>query len=358
MLFVAVCLALLGLLKRPPLGVLTAFFQVRHLLLPLAAPLAFLGLVRGDGALAVCAGVALGACWARFGERFERRKVAPAAQRQADLSIATLNAGDHRSDPADISAWASGCGADVVCLQEIHAGHVEVFERELERIYPYRLLFGDGIGGLGILSRKPILGHEHVSLRSRLPFLRADLDIDGIPLRLIVAHPFASIAVLGSGSAPHEDMLDLAAEAGAAELPCLLVGDLNTTDQSRAYDALSRAGLVDAWAEAGKGWSPTFPVAGRYLHLPVPPVVRIDYVWHSSELEACSYAAGPDAGSDHLPVQVELAWRQHLTLPRLDGDADHRSLLLSPTRRPGSDAAGEGPAEPGPAAQPAPRRLA
>ncbi len=333
MLLAAVCLALLGLFKRPPLGVLTAFFQVRHLLLPLAAPLAFAGLTRGDAATTVFAGVALGACWARFGDRFERARVAPAAQRQADFTVATLNAGDHRSDPSEISAWASACGADVVCLQEIHAGHVEVFERELGRLFPHRLLFGDGIGGLGILSRKPILGHEHVSLRSRLPFLRVDLDIGGTPLRLIVAHPFASIAILGSGSAPHEDMLDLAAEAGAAELPCLLVGDLNTTDQSRAYDALARAGLVDTWAEAGQGWSPTFPVAGRYLHLPVPPVVRIDYVWHSSELEACSYTAGPDAGSDHLPVQVSLSWREHLTLPKLDEEARHHSLLLSPAPR-------------------------
>ena len=345
MLFAAAFLALLGSCRRPPVSALTAFFQVRHLLLPLALPLAILGVLRGDAFLSLLAGIALACFWVRFGGRFRwKRGLSPSktpsqdeVNQPADLRIATLNAGDHRSDPADISSWASSCGADVICLQEIHAGHVSVIERELAALFPHRLLFGDGIGGIGVLSRRPILGHEHVSLRSRLPFLRVDLDVDRTPLRLIVAHPFASLAILGSGSAPHEDMLDLAREAGAADLPCLLVGDLNTTDQSRAYDALEEAGLVDSWKEAGQGWSATFPMGGRYLCLPVPPLVRIDFVWHSSELETSSYTVGPDAGSDHLPVQAGLTWRKHLTLPKLDEEAAHSSLLLAPTSRPDTE---------------------
>jgi endonuclease/exonuclease/phosphatase family metal-dependent hydrolase len=46
---------------------------------------------------------------------------------------------------------------------------------------------------------------------------------------------------------------------------------------------------------------------GRFLHLPLPPLVRIDYVWHTPDLRALRCQTGPDGGSDHLPLQAELA---------------------------------------------------
>ncbi|MFT7678651.1 MAG: endonuclease/exonuclease/phosphatase (EEP) superfamily protein YafD [Planctomycetota bacterium] len=325
----ALSLALLGLFRRPPLAYLTAFFQVRHLLFPLALPLAAVGIWRGEFALTLLSGVALGAGWVRCGAMrapARSQHCALAAERQPDLRVATLNAGDHRSDPAQICSWAAECGADVICLQEFHAGHVALLEQELGTLYPHQVLFGDGMAGIGVLSRKPILAHDLVRMRSRLPFLKLDLDVDGTPLRLIAVHPFASLAILGKASSAHQDMLDLAREAGQSEVPCLLVGDMNTTDQSSTYDALAEAGLTDAWTESGVGWAPTFPVAGRYMHLPVPPVVRIDFVWYSDRFEVCSYETGPDASSDHLPVLVSLAWRGRGTSP---GEQDQAQDLIT-----------------------------
>lgn len=328
---VALCLALLGLFRRSPLAYLTAFFQVRHLLMPLAIPLAALGIWRGELGLTLLAGVAIGAGWVRCATLLAAAKPPgePTAQRSPSLRVATLNAGDHRSDPKQICAWVAQCGADVICLQEFHAGHVAIFEQDLGTLYPYQVLFGEGIAGIGVLSRKPILAHELVSMRSRLPFLKLDLELDGTLLRLVTVHPFASLALLGEASSAHLDMLDLAQEAGELEVPCLLVGDMNTTDQSAIYDAIGNAGLTDAWLASGVGWAPTFPVAGRYMHIPVPPVVRIDFVWYSGELEVCSYDTGPDASSDHLPVLVSLAWREHVQLPRLDSEAAQRSFLIT-----------------------------
>jgi endonuclease/exonuclease/phosphatase family metal-dependent hydrolase len=39
------------------------------------------------------------------------------------------------------------------------------------------------------------------------------------------------------------------------------------------------------------------------------PLLRIDYVFHSAELVALHAAAGPDGGSDHLPMAARLAFR-------------------------------------------------
>jgi endonuclease/exonuclease/phosphatase family metal-dependent hydrolase len=41
----------------------------------------------------------------------------------------------------------------------------------------------------------------------------------------------------------------------------------------------------------------------------MPPVVRIDYVWHTRHFIATRAWVGGRTGSDHLPVIAELAWR-------------------------------------------------
>jgi endonuclease/exonuclease/phosphatase (EEP) superfamily protein YafD len=38
----------------------------------------------------------------------------------------------------------------------------------------------------------------------------------------------------------------------------------------------------------------------------IPPLVRIDYIWHSAGLRALQAWQGPAIGSDHLPLQAIL----------------------------------------------------
>jgi endonuclease/exonuclease/phosphatase (EEP) superfamily protein YafD len=38
----------------------------------------------------------------------------------------------------------------------------------------------------------------------------------------------------------------------------------------------------------------------------IPPLVRIDYIWHSAGLRALQAWQGPAIGSDHLPLQALL----------------------------------------------------
>ena len=71
---------------------------------------------------------------------------------------------------------------------------------------------------------------------------------------------------------------------------------------------------VTFWRVAGAG---SWPVGAR-VGLPdwVPPLLRIDYVWHSDDFGAMSAATGPVLGSDHIAVMVTLA----LTGESLDGE--------------------------------------
>ena len=92
--------------------------------------------------------------------------------------------------------------------------------------------------------------------------------------------------------------------------PMLVVGDFNMTEYSPDYH-LIRARLVDAYRAVGWGFGHTYP---SFLSFPKPlpapwPVVRLDYVWLSRQLEPISARLGRSDGSDHHPVIVRFARR-------------------------------------------------
>ena len=111
----------------------------------------------------------------------------------------------------------------------------------------------------------------------------------------------------------------LAAYARGRKTPLILVGDLNATDQNSAY-ALIADQMGDAWREAGWGFGHTFPgrPTGRmggsrpvFLGIPAPMwLVRIDYIFHSPDIQAVDAKLAPDSGqSDHRGVIATLALR-------------------------------------------------
>ena len=61
--------------------------------------------------------------------------------------------------------------------------------------------------------------------------------------------------------------------------------------------------MHDSFREAAIGLGATWPANAA----PWPPLLRLDYVWHSDGLRAVSAETGPHLGSDHLPLVVTLA---------------------------------------------------
>jgi endonuclease/exonuclease/phosphatase (EEP) superfamily protein YafD len=87
--------------------------------------------------------------------------------------------------------------------------------------------------------------------------------------------------------------------------PTLIMGDLNTTDQTMTYRFMVDADLRDTWREIGWGLGYTWPVRLRGNNLPFP-VMRIDFIWHTNNFQAMSAWVGPKTVSDHLPVIADL----------------------------------------------------
>lgn len=237
------------------------------------------------------------------------------------------------------AAWLGGCGADVVCLQEIRATHDQLPD-ELRAPAGWHVA----------LQPAEKLGYSGVAIYARKPWQSLDpalgdpqFDCEG---RLQIAH-FGEVTVVGAyfpnGNGKERDNSRIPYklafyEAVRAKLqplcdagrPVVVLGDWNTApeaiDLARPKDNEKTSGFcpeereaVRVWLRAG--WTDTF----RHLH----PQQTGAYSWWSQrfgvraknvgwriDLALCSKGALPylqqatiDAatlGSDHCPISVTL----------------------------------------------------
>src|SRR5690606_4176580 len=196
----------------------------------------------------------------------------------------------------------------------------------------HQILAGTGFSGRGRLSRLPILEHGQLHLSPARPDLRAVVEHGRQAATLLRAHPPPRrLRRPGAVSdlATIRQIERLAATA-VEPAPAVLLGDFNLTTGNPIYAWLESLGLVDAFLQAGVGRGVTFPVRlgktrrvnHRLSWLPLPPMARIDYIWHSGNLTSLAAWVGAGAGSDHLPVLARLS------LPVVAGEPEPPPLLL------------------------------
>ncbi len=232
----------------------------------------------------------------------------PCADDQATvLRVMTANAAADTADPATFAAVLAESGADVIAIQELGPSQAAAFAPELTALYPYRALYPLLIPGKGLLSRYPIIDDSGpFYLQTSLPHMRATLDVKGIALTVIIAHPPRPL--FGSnGYFVHPNYTDdvvVLADMAVLSAPAILLGDFNTSDQSHLYRPLPEAGLTDAFRAEGWGFGATFPAKlGPQAFI---PVVRIDYIWLTDGLYARKAWVGSVMDSDHRPVLAEV----------------------------------------------------
>jgi len=218
-----------------------------------------------------------------------------------------------------------GLDADVICLQEVEADVYALLGAALAR---------DGYLGLYApkLHRKPdgcaaflrrasveLQQHDAVYFRDdagpggRSGHLALDLYLETAsgPLRVIGTHLKwdADGRTRGHvGERQAEELLALGLGAGARAAPLVVCGDFNATPESRLVQRILAAGLGDAYAASPQATAVSNGSARR-----------IDYVFHSTTLNAAPRALPPidDAAmlpaagepSDHLPLAVDLDLR-------------------------------------------------
>jgi len=121
--------------------------------------------------------------------------------------------------------------------------------------------------------------------------------------------PLARVAKSFSTDSRDAAIGQLLMQTGSARGPQILVGDFNMTPTSDAHRKVTEQ-FRDTFEEVGRGFGHTYPTTLTSLGFGISlPLLRIDYIFHSDQLVGRSAWAGPDGGSDHLPVLADLAFR-------------------------------------------------
>ena len=122
-----------------------------------------------------------------------------------------------------------------------------------------------------------------------------------IPIEVLSTHPLAPTS--RERASLRDAQLDFAGDwAGSAEGAYFVVGDLNATPWSAPFRKLvADGGLRNS--QIGFGLQPSFPATSPAL-LRVP----IDHLLHSDAIVVTDRRLGPDLGSDHFALIVDLQY--------------------------------------------------
>lgn len=212
------------------------------------------------------------------------------------LSLNVLTSNPHKQRVMDL---VTASDADVVVLTEVDIEWSVALEA-LATQYPYRIVHPrpDNFG-VALLSRLPLEEPGVMGLESmQMPSIMARITHQGRRLLIVGTHPRPPL------SAGHADVRDRQLQAlgqlvARTEEPVVVLGDFNATPWSAPMRALTAGRL--GYRSHNAPWTPTWMVR-------TPFAIPIDHVLCTAPLVIIRRSVGPDVGSDHRPVQVELRW--------------------------------------------------
>ncbi len=264
----------------------------------------------------------IGAVW--FGRLYLPKATVETSD--ATLKVISFNVWGDNPDLTPIEDWLRDQAADVVVTIELPPVWKDGIPA-LRDVYPEQITGNSKLlywGGT-LLTRYPVVSSEVLELGDGvMRQQRVVIDVDGQQIAIYAIHLLLPIGYeshigLGGGfypavasryddSARNAQIHALIARLRDEPLPYIVAGDFNMSDQSVIYNDLAAA-LGDSFREAGTGLGTSWPMLRATFGLPtsIPPVMRIDYIWHSADFRAVTAAVGPFLGSDHLPMLAALA---------------------------------------------------
>lgn len=232
------------------------------------------------------------------------------------LRLMSFNVLGSNSGTASVLAEIAKADPDILVVVELTDQWAKVLETGLggglQPVVVLPRLFGNGIG---LYTRLPVRAATHFPLArefSDYPATDVELDVDGVPLRIIGVHFISPITLQGrrvwnvwKGSRQRLNlrnlqMLDAAQRLEGNRIPAIMAGDFNCTPYSGFFRELLRmTRLRDS--RQGAGLQGSFPASPWWLRIP------IDHVLASTEIRIHSRQTGSACGSDHLPVIVDFS---------------------------------------------------
>jgi vancomycin resistance protein VanJ len=226
-----------------------------------------------------------------------------------------------------IGDWLRDVDADIVLLQEVPLSQRSRADGVLglRELYPQQFATETDGWTNALLTRLPVLSSEsHETDGDQPRYQRIIVELDGTQIAIYNVHlrypiyaprfappflpsPYLYMMLGYDASERNRQIAYLLRLLEGETLPYIVGGDFNTSDQTAIYHMLTTY-MTDSFREAGIGLGTSWPVSTARTDIPslLPPLIRIDYIWHSETLAAQAAWQGPRLGSDHLPLVADI----------------------------------------------------
>ena len=225
------------------------------------------------------------------------------------VTIMSVNLLGCNQDTDGILAEVRAFQPDVLALQEYRPHWHAVFQEALLDEYPYFCCeTRTDDFGQALYSRYPFAQPADMELPlgdAGTPQTRVVVDFDGRRAAVYNVHfmPPKSVEYARRQRVEFADLLD---KLALEELPVIVCGDFNFTNESPFADDLSRQGLVDVHRLCGRGRGATWPVLYFYRYL---PGLRLDHIFLNGAFRGVDCDTGIGRGSDHRPLCARVAFQ-------------------------------------------------
>ncbi len=218
------------------------------------------------------------------------------------LRVLSLNVLTSNADHDRVLSYLRGADADIIMLMEVDATWEKAL-KPLEQSHPHHIVEAryDNFG-IALYSRLPLEALQIMDLIDvEVPSIEAKLKLSGHELTIIGTHPLPPMGPTYSAQRDAQ-LISLAQRVRDSHTPTVVIGDLNSTPWSHGM-SLVQAGGTLGYRSLQPAWTPTW--YGNPL-LAIP----IDHVLCTAPLVVEKRTVGPNVGSDHRGLLVELRWVQ------------------------------------------------
>jgi len=223
---------------------------------------------------------------------------APQSSNARAVRLAAFNVNIANDDLPGIAAYLESQAVDVVVLEE-SPGMEAQFAALLPRL-PHRYFAErDGVWGVVIFSRWPLIAPQPATQGGRPFAARVDVDLGDRKLRLYGSHLNWPLVPATAGTR-NAQLQALGRELSECTYACVAVGDFNITPWSSHFrDVLKTPGVRDC--ASGRGLLTTWSAS-----LPAPLRIRIDQCLTAGAVSVADVRVGESVGSDHFATINDL----------------------------------------------------
>lgn len=214
------------------------------------------------------------------------------------LRVITFNVMSENANHVAAIEHVLKADADIVCLPEVD----ETWRANLEPLrvkYPHRIEeMNDGNFGIACYTRLPLKSSEVRRLGPyALPTVLLNLDHLGRPLTFIGTHPIPPMSSTDA-RAWREQLTQIGEIAASIAGEVIVAGDVNATPWCDGMRLLCETSGLQFHC-ADPVWMPTWG-------LKLPMMIPIDHVLVKGGLSVNQRVIGPEMGSDHRSILVEI----------------------------------------------------